>query len=209
MSPAVQDFIPTRRSLLGRLKDLGDEGSWKDFFDTYWKLIYSVAIKSGLRDAEAQDVVQETIISVARTIDRYRHDPKVTFKGWLHHLVRRRVADHFRKKKRREILLDDSANGDGGGRSLLEQVADPASQVLDVVWEDEWQRNLVEAALEKLKSKVSVKQYQVFYLNVIKGQSVKEVAASLNVGSAYVHLSRHRTQPLFRKAVEQVEKNEP
>jgi RNA polymerase sigma factor (sigma-70 family) len=209
MTSAYQDFIPTRRSLLGRLKDLGDEQSWKDFFDTYWKLIYSVAVKSGLRDPEAQDVVQETIISVAKTIGKYRHDPSVTFKGWLHHLVRRRVADHFRKKRRRELLLDDTSIADTGNGSLLDQVADPASQLLDAVWEEEWQRNLVEAALEKLKTQISVKQYQVFYLNVIKGQPVKDVAASMNVGSAYVHLARHRTQPLFRKAVQQIEINEP
>src|SRR5262245_37419305 len=49
--------IPTRQSLLVRLKDWDDSTSWKDFFDTYWKLIYGVARKAGLTDAEAQDVV--------------------------------------------------------------------------------------------------------------------------------------------------------
>jgi hypothetical protein len=33
-------FIPTRSTLLSRLKDLGDDQSWRRFFDTYWKLIY-------------------------------------------------------------------------------------------------------------------------------------------------------------------------
>ncbi len=60
------EFIPTRQSLLSRLKDWDDRESWKDFFNTYWKLIYGVAIKSGLSDAEAQDVVQEAVISVAK-----------------------------------------------------------------------------------------------------------------------------------------------
>src|SRR3954447_330834 len=103
MTNGYRDLIPTRRSLLGRLKDLEDEVSWKEFFDTYWKLIYSVALKSGLREAEAEDVVQETIISVSKSIDKYSYDPGVTFKGWLHHLVRRRVADHFRRKGRGPI----------------------------------------------------------------------------------------------------------
>ena len=53
MTMLVEDSIPTRYSLLSRLQDREDQDSWKDFFDTYWRLIYSFAIKSGLTDAEA------------------------------------------------------------------------------------------------------------------------------------------------------------
>ncbi len=57
MADASDQSIGTRHSLLSRLKDWDDQDSWRDFFNTYWKLIYGVAIKSGLTDAEAQDVV--------------------------------------------------------------------------------------------------------------------------------------------------------
>jgi hypothetical protein len=57
------DPVATRSSLIQRLRDWEDHGSWQDFFDTYWKLIYAVAIKSGLSEAEARDVVQETVVS--------------------------------------------------------------------------------------------------------------------------------------------------
>ena len=50
----ADELIPTRQSLLSRLKNSEDRASWQDFFDTYWKLIHSVAIKSGLTEAEAQ-----------------------------------------------------------------------------------------------------------------------------------------------------------
>ena len=66
MSDEPHEFIPTRASLLSRLKNWDDQDSWKDFFDTYWKLIYAAALKSGLSDAEAQDVVQDTVVSVAK-----------------------------------------------------------------------------------------------------------------------------------------------
>jgi len=39
--------------------------SWQDFFATYWKLIYSVALKVRLSDEDARDVVQETVVQVA------------------------------------------------------------------------------------------------------------------------------------------------
>jgi hypothetical protein len=65
---AADDTIATRASLLDRLKDHADDASWQEFFDTYWRLIYSVARRAGLNDAEAQEVVQETVISVARRL---------------------------------------------------------------------------------------------------------------------------------------------
>src|SRR5438309_6835555 len=134
---AQQGFLPTRHSLLNRLKDLGDDASWKEFFDTYWKLIYAVALKSGLRAPEAEDVVQETVISVAKTINQYKYNPDVTFKGWLNHLVKRRVADHFRRHANSEPLADDLTPPGSTNNSLVEQTPDPSGQVLDVVWEEE------------------------------------------------------------------------
>ena len=94
------ELIPTRRSLLDRLRNWDDQASWKDFFETYWKLIYGVARKAGLSDAEAQDVVQESIFSVARYIPDFRYDPALgSFKSWLMRLTRCRIADHFRKRQ--------------------------------------------------------------------------------------------------------------
>src|SRR6266404_4758915 len=95
---AEYDSLPTRRSLLSRLRDLGDSDSWRTFFDTYWRLIYNLARKSGLSDTEAQDVVQETIIAVARKMPGFRYDPaKGSFKQWLLLITRRRIQDHFRR----------------------------------------------------------------------------------------------------------------
>src|SRR3989454_6325968 len=94
------DPIPTRHSLLNRLKDLGDQTSWEDFFDTYWRLIYNVAVKAGLTDTEAQEVVQETVIAVARKIAEFKADPAYgSFSAWLMRLTRWRIADQFRKRR--------------------------------------------------------------------------------------------------------------
>jgi len=84
MTTLTEDTISTRYTLLSRLEDRADQDSWKDFFDTYWRLIYSFAIKSGLTPSEAQDVVQETIICVARDIHKFQRDRALgSFKGWL------------------------------------------------------------------------------------------------------------------------------
>src|SRR5258705_498547 len=95
------DLVPTRESLLSRLKDWEDRESWQDFFDTYWKLIYTIARKAGLNDAEAQDIVQETVISVARKIEGFKYDPAVcSFKSWMLQLTRWRIINQIKKRAR-------------------------------------------------------------------------------------------------------------
>ena len=65
------DSIPKRQSLLARLKDVGDQESWRDFFDTYWRLIHATALKAGLTDTEAQEVVQEVMIAAAKIMPEF------------------------------------------------------------------------------------------------------------------------------------------
>src|SRR5436190_8359181 len=120
------ELIPTRRSLLSRLKDWDDQDSWKEFFDTYWKLVYGVAVKSGLNDAEAQDVVQETVLSVARKMHQFKYDPATgSFKSWLLLITRRRIADHLRKAYR-EPPKRASHSEDPARTSTVEKIPDPA-----------------------------------------------------------------------------------
>src|ERR1700674_4804465 len=93
-------LLATRRSLVEKLVDWNDRKHWQEFFDTYWKLIYSTARKSGLTDAEAQEVVQETVITVAKNIDKLKYDPAIgSFKGWLLQITRWRIVDQFRKRE--------------------------------------------------------------------------------------------------------------
>src|SRR5882762_6651756 len=128
MARNPEHFIPTRRSLLNRLKNWDDQESWKDFFDTYWRLIYSVAVKAGLTQAEAQDVVQETVICVAKDIHKFRRDRALgSFKGWLRNITRWRIADQLRKR------TPGREHESAGSRatvsnSPIEDIADPAGR---------------------------------------------------------------------------------
>src|SRR5256885_15830690 len=98
--PDPGELAPTRLSLLERLRDLNDHSSWQEFFDTYWRLLYFAAIKAGLSEADAEDVVQETIIGISRNMENFRYEPKIcSFKGWLMRITRSRIIDHLRKAK--------------------------------------------------------------------------------------------------------------
>src|SRR3954451_9492253 len=99
MPHSEDELLPTRASLISRLKNWQDQKSWEAFFNTYWRLIYGLARKTGLSDAEAQDVVQETMAAAAKHMPGFKYDPMIgSFKGWLLHTTRWKISDQFRKR---------------------------------------------------------------------------------------------------------------
>jgi RNA polymerase sigma factor (sigma-70 family) len=198
-------LIVTRRSLVDRLANWDDQRRWQEFFETYWKLIYSAARKSGLADAEAQEVVQETVITVAKNIDRLKYDPAVgSFKGWLLQITRWRIADQFRKREpegaKRPHLQDDRFT------ATIERVPDSRIVDLDAVWETEWKDNLLEAAIARVKRKIDPKQFQIFDCYVRKEWPAQKVAERLRVSVGQVYLARHRVAALLKKEIKALEK---
>jgi len=203
--PPNLEFLPTRQSLLHRLKNLDDQTSWKDFFDTYWRLIYDVARKAGLTDAEAQDVVQETIISVARRIPEFRYDPEVgSFKGWLMQMTRWRIIDQVRKKQY-QSGGKKMAREEPLGTSLLERRAGSEGFVLERVWDEEWTRHLMNAAMERVKRRVNPSQYQMFHLHVVKKIPAKTVAERLAVKLAEVYFAKYKVSAMIKKEIKILE----
>lgn len=207
MAPLREDLIPTRYSLLSRLQNWDDQESWKDFFDTYWRLIYNAAISSGLNAAEAQDVVQETVICVAKDIEKFKRDrAKGSFKGWLRNLTRWRIRDQLRK--RMPGAADKNALAEENEPQIApEESVGAAPATLEELWDKEWEENLFEAAVDRVKRQVKEEQFQVFDLYVMKKWPVEKVARTLGVSSGQVYLAKHRIGSLIKKEVQRLEKN--
>jgi RNA polymerase sigma factor (sigma-70 family) len=202
------DPILTRHSLLNRLKDWGDQTSWQDFFDTYWQLIYNVAVKAGLSDTEAQEVVQETVIAVAKKIGEFKADPAHgSFSAWLMQLTRWRIADQWRKRGKAGQASRLSGAGetpallsdDTGSTGPIERIPDPASMALDATWQEEWEKHVMTVALERVKGQVSPRQFQIFDLHVRQELSVQETARTLQASVASVYMAKHRVARLVKK----------
>src|SRR5664279_704692 len=105
MAPDEPSSIQTRPSLLNRLKR-GDDAGWQDFYRIYGKLVRDFAIQAGLTDTEADEVVQETAIAMARHLPEYRYDPKVCrFKTWLLNQTSWRIKDQLKKRTKSEGLV--------------------------------------------------------------------------------------------------------
>ena len=203
-------LLATRWTLIERLKNWDDQESWRQFFDTYWKLIYGVAIKSGLTHPEAQDVVQETVISVSKSMQNFKADPAYgSFKAWLLNLTRWRITDQVRKRCRSVSGREESPNSglksDTTSTVAEDRVPDPAGNALEAIWNDEWEKHIVDAALEKVKQQSSAKHYQIFFLQAIKQIPPAKIAETLNLNVDQVYLIKHRLTKIFEEALKDLE----
>jgi len=205
-NPSGEDSIPTPRTLLERIKAWDDHDGWREFFDTYWGLIYGVARQTGLNDAEAQDIVQETIVAVAKNISDFHYDPsRGSFKSWLLQQTRWRVQGYFRKRQYqrdgqkfpREQPLDTAT---------IEQQPAPNDFNLDETWDAEWERNLLEVALQNVKTRATPRQFQLFALHVLNELPARLVAERVGAKLAEVYFAKYRISNLVKKEIKRLTK---
>jgi RNA polymerase sigma factor (sigma-70 family) len=146
--------------------------------------------------------VQETVLSVAKKMPEFVYDPaRCSFKGWLMHVTRLRIIDQLR---RRQPAFQQAPRGDADSRRTptVERVPDAAAAVQqDATWDEEWERNLVDAAMERVKLRVKPEHFQIFYLSAVKGLGTGEVARMLQVSVGQVYLVRHRVAKQVKREV--------
>lgn len=190
---------PTRSSFVERLRDWGDQSSWEGFFRQYGRLVRQAAVRSGLNAEEADDVVQETALSVAKKMPEFVYErSRCTFEGWVRHVARLRIADQLRRR-----LPGKVAGGiDSGDAELLEAIPDTLDgERVDAAWNEAWRSNLLQTALDRLQLKVSPEHFQIFHLSLVSGLPGPEVARTLGVSQAQVWVVRHRLTRLLQQEV--------
>jgi RNA polymerase sigma-70 factor (ECF subfamily) len=201
----TQAYAKTRKSLIARLENWEDQRTWDEFYQTYWRLIYAVAVKAGLRQDEAFDCVQETILSIAKQSKKQLYDPEQgSFKTWLMNMTRWRINDQFRKRKKDTAMMMGDWETERS-TSVIDRIEDPAGDVLSRLWNTEWKKNVADAALARVKAQVSPKQYQIFDCYVIKQWDAAKVQQQLNVSMAQVYLAKHRVGVVLKRELAKLE----
>ena len=202
-----QAYARTRKSLIARLENWEDQRTWDEFYQTYWRLIYSVGLKAGLRSEEAFDVVQETILSIAKQSKKRLYDPEQgSFKTWLMNMTRWRINDQFRKRKKDTAMAGGEWDNDRK-TDVIDRFEDPKGDLLERMWDVEWKKNLADAALAGVKAQVSPKQYQIFDYYVVKQWEAKKVQSHLGVSIAQVYLAKHRVGAVLKRELAKLKKH--
>jgi RNA polymerase sigma factor (sigma-70 family) len=187
-------WLPTRESLLSRLKDVSEERSWREFFETYWKLIYNTARRSGLTASEAEEVVQQTMIKVARSIGNFQYNrARGSFKAWLMAVTYSRIAQ-FRSKTQRngvECELDSEIDVD---------------QRFESRWDEEWRQNALTEALRRVKDRINPRTFQVYSFCVLQEKGARKTAKVLRMSVPAVYMVSYKVNKLIAREIKKLDK---
>jgi RNA polymerase sigma factor (sigma-70 family) len=190
----------TRRSLLIRLRNPGDERAWSEFTEIYGPLVYQLARRRGLQEADAQDLVQEVFRAVAGAIERFDPDPaRGSFRGWLSRIARNLIINLLAAQRRHP-----RGTGDTDMQRLLEERPDPAGED-SALFEAEYRRRLLTWAAERIRGSFSEGAWQAFWQTGVEGRPPKEVADALGMTLGTVYKYKSSVVVRIRREIEQAE----
>jgi RNA polymerase sigma-70 factor (ECF subfamily) len=188
----------TRPTLIMRIRDAEDSRAWDQFVEIYTPMVHAFCMRRGLQAADASDVVQETMRSVAGAIPRFEYDPvRGTFRSWMFTVARNKLNNYFRKSKRQP-------QGTGGTTMLekIEQHPDGADE--EAVWETEYRRQMFHWAADMVRSHFKEETWQAFWRTAVDDEPVDTVAAALGMRRGTVYVSRSRVIAKIRQTIESV-----
>ena len=191
--------LNTRQTLLLKIRDSNDARSWSEFVEIYTPLLYNYFLSRGLNDADAADLGQEVMRSVAKAIARFDYDPeKGTFRSWLYTIARNHLNNFFKKSARQPK---------GSGRTtivtLVNQIEDESAN-MESYWELEHRRRLFEWAAEKIRDNYEQHSWEAFERVALHQEDAATVAQSLNMKLGAVYVAKSRITAKLRELIESI-----
>lgn len=190
---------PTRPTLIVRLRGARDEAAWRQFVELYAPGLFRMCRGRGLQEADAADVAQEVLRSVA--VGPLQYDPqRGSFRSWLYGIARNKVNDFLLRRSRHP-----SGTGDSAALEMMHEI--PAEDEADR-WEHEYQRQLFSMAAEKVRAVVDDSTWQAFWRTAVDGQSARDVAEALGMSQGAVYVAKSRVVARMKQHVIDIEGNQ-
>jgi RNA polymerase sigma-70 factor (ECF subfamily) len=190
----------TRCSLLVRLRDVSDARAWAEFVDVYAPLVYRLARRQGLQDADAADLTQEVLGVTVDALPRFIYDPRRgSFRSWLFTVARHRLQRLFENRRRQP-----QGSGDPAAEKLLEAQPAPGEAA---EWERDYQRRLFEYAAQRVRGHFRPSTWDAFWRTATLGEEARTVAASLGISVGAVYIARNRVLTRIRRQIQRLEGN--
>jgi RNA polymerase sigma-70 factor (ECF subfamily) len=192
----------TRASLILRLPDAADVKAWQEFVGVYGPLVYRLARRHGLQPADADDLVQEVLAAIARSIEDWLANPdRGSFRAWLFRIARNIAVNFLTRRKHRAW-----GTGDSDVARMLQQHADPNGDTSDE-FELEYRREVFRWAADQVRATVTEKNWQAFWLTSIEEQPISDVAKQMKMSLGSTYIARSRIMTRLRELVRRFEEH--
>lgn len=192
----------TRASLILRLQDRADVAAWDEFVGIYSPVVYRVAIGRGFQVADAHDLVQEVMLSVARSVTQWlERTDRGSFRAWLLRIARNQAFDLINDRATRTLGTDGSAT-----EKMLADL--PAKAELSSDLDLEYERTVFRWAADQVRDSVAEHTWQAFWLTRVEGLSVEAAASKLQLRPGNIYFARSRVMVGIKELVKQYEAKE-
>lgn len=187
----------TRESLIIRLPSATDAEAWQEFAEIYEPHLYRFARRRGLQDADAQELVQNVFLSVAKAVAGWRPDPdRGKFRAWLFRIARNHVVNILRKRR------PDQGTGRTTLLASLQELSSNWEQAADERLEDDYRKELFRTAAAEVKQAVKPATWQAFWMSSVEGKAIEKVAEELGVTTGSIYISRSRVIHRLRQLIQ-------
>jgi RNA polymerase sigma-70 factor (ECF subfamily) len=194
---------PTSPTLLGRLGRVpADHAAWAEFAERYGRKIYGWCRRWGLQEADAEDVTQDVLLRLARKMRDFSYDPARSFRAWL-----KTVTHHAWRDFATGLSRPGVGSGDSRTLEVLQTVE--ARDALVNALGEEYDRDLLDEALARVRLRVQPHTWQAFHLLAVEGRSGAEAAARLGMKVAAVFVARSKVQKMAREEIRKLEGRAP
>jgi RNA polymerase sigma-70 factor (ECF subfamily) len=193
----MREAPTTRLTLLARLRDAADAGAWAEFVELYAPMLYGLARRHGLQDADAADLTQDVLRAVLAALPRLAYDPaRGSFRGWLFTVARNQLRKFANARKRRPQPGTIAA----GEAVVLSQ---PAGE--EEAWEREYRQRLFAWAAGRVRGQFRPATWEAFWRTAVEGQNPSAVGEALGLSVGAVYIARTRVLARIRQEVRQHE----
>jgi RNA polymerase sigma-70 factor (ECF subfamily) len=196
-------MVPSHTSvtLLARVRQVpADQAAWVQFTERYGRKIYAWCRQWNLQQADAEDVTQTVLIKLAEKMRSFDYDPAKSFRSWLKTVARHAWSDFWSSRK--------AAVAAGGSQALQMLQAVEAREDLFRRLEDEFDRELLDEAMARVRLRVTPRTMEAFERTALQGQSGAEVGQALGMKVATVFVAKSKVQKMLQEELKKLEEEE-
>jgi len=199
---SVDESPLTRASLLVQIRDNSNHTAWQEFVTLHGPVVYGFARKRGLQDADAADLMQDVLRSVAVAIGRLDYDRNQgTFRGWLFTVTRNKIFNFLAARR-----IRPQGSGNTTSNRLLD--SQPEGSDSEDAWEFEYQRRLAALAMERIKTEFQENTWRAFWLTAVEGQAAADVAQQVGISPGAIYVAKSRVLARLKEEVEVIRQQE-
>lgn len=191
----MKSIPETRASLLARVRDPADQAAWHEFVEIYQPIILRLARQKGMQEADADDVVQQVLMAVAKALEQRGHDlNRAKFRTWLGRVAHNAILNALTRGK------PDRGAGDSAILALLnkhESQNGPDSDLLQL----EYRREVFRWAARQVRKEFHQTTWDAFWLTAVEGRTVEAVAEKLAKSQGAIYTARSRVMRRIQEKV--------